>query len=135
MQITREADYAVRCVMYLAAAAGRPAPVGEIADAQGMSTPFTAKILQKLVNAGIAASRRGIKGGFVLGKAPSETTLLEVIEAVQGPLALNVCVVDKKNCDRSSHCSVHPVWMEVQADMKKKLGSYTFERLLKGKPH
>ncbi len=134
MQLTREADYAVRCVLYLASAGGRPAAVGEIAEAQGISAAFTAKILQKLVSAGIAASRRGVKGGFVLARPPAETTLLEVIEAVQGPLALNICVVDRKNCDRNSRCSVHPVWVEVQADMKKKLESYTFERLLNSSP-
>ncbi|MDH4128573.1 MAG: Rrf2 family transcriptional regulator [Spirochaetota bacterium] len=129
MQITRESDYAIRCTLYLVSHADRLATVGDISVNQDIPKAFTAKILQKLVKAGIAKSNKGIKGGFSLNKDPKTITLSNVIEAVQGPIALNICVIDKKACNRSKFCSIHPVWIEIQQELLKKLNSYTVESI------
>ncbi len=131
MQITREADYAIRCVLYLAAHRHETVAVGEIAEAQYIPKTFTAKILQKLVRAGIVASARGKKGGFTLARAPSMISLLDVIETIQGPIPLNMCVIDRKSCERTDYCTVHPVWVELRADFVRKLRSIRFSRLVK----
>ncbi len=131
MEITRETDYAIRCVLFLALQPDRVFMVGEIAEKQDVPKAFLAKILQKLVKGNFVSSIRGVKGGFRLSKNPKDISLLKVIEAVDGPVSLNVCVVDKRNCDRSAHCSIHPVWVDLQQDLAKKLNSIHFDKLVK----
>lgn len=126
MQITRETDYAIRCVYYLAGKAGEVTMVDEIA--RNMDTPksFLAKILQKLARANIVKSYRGVKGGFQLARKPKEINLLEVIEAIQGPVVMNICALDKKMCRLSGTCTIHPVWIEVRKQVEKLLRKRSF---------
>ncbi len=131
MEITRETDYAIRCVLFLAMQPDRVFMVGEIAEKQDVPKPFLAKILQKLVKGNIVSSIRGVKGGFRLFKNPKDISLLNVIEAVDGPVSLNVCVVDKRSCDRSGYCSIHPVWVDLRQDLAKKLNSIHFDKLVR----
>lgn len=131
MFITRETDYAIRCALHLATLKGGVASVADIALESEISKAFAAKILQRLVKAGIVESARGVKGGFSLTKDPSKTSLFEVIAAIQGEPGLNICVVEglEDECDRSGYCPVHPVWKELQADMLRKLSGYSLKRL------
>jgi Rrf2 family protein len=96
--VTRETDYAVRTVLYLARERDRNANVTEIAQAMQIPKSFLAKILQRLVRHHILQSLRGVKGGFMLSKKPSEITLLAVMEAIQGPAGINVCAIDSRRC-------------------------------------
>jgi len=105
--------------------------VGEIAEEQNVPRAFLAKILQKLVKAGIATSVRGVKGGFSLVRAPKEISVLEVIEAVHGPVALNRCVIDSDACDRRRYCAVHPLWASLRDEFRAKLKRIDFARLLR----
>jgi Rrf2 family protein len=130
MYVSREADYAIRCILHMTREPGSIFVVHEIAGPQGIPRSFLAKILQKLAKAGLVTSVRGIKGGFQLARKPEEITILDVIRGVQGPAALNICVLDSKSCFRSSFCSVHPVWVELQDVIEKKLMRYTMKRLL-----
>lgn len=130
MNITRETDYAVRCVLYLAKHHDGVAIVDDIAREMEIPKSFLAKILQKLARAGIVKSTRGVKGGFRLALAPSDISLLRVIEAIQGPLCLNLCLIDDKHCRRSTFCSVHPAWVEIQKTVAKELSAYDFGRFL-----
>ncbi len=101
--------------------------ITDIAKKQDMPKSFVAKILQKLAKAKIVSSTRGVNGGFALRKTPSEITLLHVIEAVQGPIFINSCMVDNKRCSRRSLCSVHPVWIEIRNILIDKLKKYDFQ--------
>ncbi len=130
MLITRETDYAVRCILYLAQERDRIASVTEVARAMHIPKSFLAKILQRLVRSGILASIRGAQGGFRLAKKPAGITLLAIIEAVQGPAAINVCVVDGKRCKLSPTCAVHPVWMDIRKEVENRLKKQTVARLL-----
>lgn len=129
MEITRESDYAIRCVVYLAGRTHDIVMVDEIARGMGIPKSFLAKILQKLTRAGLVKSYRGIKGGFQLARRPRDVTLLDVVEAIEGPIALNRCVVNKTACGRNAVCNVHHVWGEVRADFRAMLKKYNFERL------
>ena len=131
MNITRETDYAVRCVLYLSKNSEAISVVDDIAREMDIPKSFLAKILQKLAKAAIVKSTRGVKGGFRLSMEPSGISLLRVIEAIQGPLCLNVCLIDDRHCKRSTFCSVHPAWMEIQKKMEKELRSYDFGRFLR----
>lgn len=129
MQITRETDYAIRCVLHLAHAPERVVMVEEIAAARYVPVSFLAKILQKLKRAKIVRSFRGVKGGFQLARAPEDVTLLDVIEAIQGKVAMNACAVDPKICELSPFCVVHPIWKDVRADVEQMLRKHDFRSL------
>jgi Rrf2 family nitric oxide-sensitive transcriptional repressor len=129
MQITRETDYAIRCVYYLAGKGNEVTMVDEIARKMCSPKSFLAKILQKLARADIVTSYRGVQGGFRLARKPKEITLLDVIEAVQGPIAMNVCALDKKLCRLSNTCTIHPVWVDVRGQVEKILKKRNFATL------
>ena len=92
---------------------------------------FLAKILQKLTRASLVKSFRGVKGGFQLARLPEEISLLDVVEAVEGELSMNVCALDQTLCGRSKACPVHPAWVEIRKDFRKILKKYNFARLTK----
>jgi len=131
MQITRETDYAIRCVHFLSSAKDGPLIVDRIAEHMCIPKTFLAKILQKLVKAGIVTSFRGAKGGCQLSRRPADITLLDVIEAIQGPVAMNACALDSSVCGLSNTCSDHPVWIEVRKQVENILRNKNFAEFLK----
>lgn len=128
MRINRETDYAIRCILHMSREPQKMHMIADISQAQDVPRSFLAKILQRLARADIVSSTRGVKGGFILNRKPSEITLLDIIETIQGPLAINSCVMDNKSCARKSHCSVHPVWTEIKDFLADKLREYDFEK-------
>jgi len=131
MLITRKADYAVRCVLYLSKEPEQVASVNDIAKNMHIPKTFLAKILQLLMKAGIVESNRGIKGGFKLTKSPGDISLYDVVVAVEGPIATNMCAVDKKVCRLSNSCVVHPIWVDLKKEIEERLKEENFLRLLK----
>lgn len=130
MLITRETDYAVRTVLYLARDHDRIANVTEVAQAMYIPKSFLAKVLQRLVRHHILTSMRGVGGGFRLARKPSQISLLDIMEAVQGPAGINVCAIDSKRCGLSATCSVHPVWVEIRQEVEKRLKRKTIDKLV-----
>ena len=135
MQITRETDYAIRCVLYLTSRTDRVVMVDEISREMAAPKSFLAKILQKLVKADIARSFRGVKGGFQLSREPREITLLDVIEAVEGAIALNSCVLDRTVCGFSSVCVVHPIWINLRGEFTDLLKKHNFADIAEAADH
>ena len=131
MYVTRKADYAMRCVLYLSGNKDKTVSVEEISAAIYVPKSFLAQILQGLMKAGIAVSTRGVKGGFQLAKKPRDINLLEVIEAIQGPSAANICAVDRRMCKLSSRCAIHPVWVKIRKKVEQELREQNFEKLAK----
>ena len=118
MRLTRAADYAARVMIHLASMpADSRASRSELAAAAEVPKPFLGKILQSLVRSGLIHSQRGVSGGFVLGRPPSEVTLLDVIEAVEGPLSLNRCLNPGEGCHRTTWCAAHFLWKDAQQAM------------------
>lgn len=130
MLVTRETNYAVRCVIYLARDGDKVASVGEISKKMIIPKSFLAKILQRLVREGIVNSSRGAQGGFRLHKRPEYITLLEVFMAIQGIAPINTCAVDKRKCKLNSHCCVHPLWVDIRSDVEKRLATKTVADLI-----
>jgi Rrf2 family protein len=131
MLVTRETDYAVRCVLYLARDKDRVSSVTEVSKEMQIPKSFLAKIFQRLVRAGIVRSIRGVNGGFQLARKPSAVSLLDIMTAIQGAEGVNVCAVNSKACRLSSTCAVHPVWVELRKDMLRRLREQTIDRLAK----
>ena len=82
----------------------------EVACEQGVPGTFLAKILRSLADAGIVTSVRGPRGGFRLSRPAHEITFLEIIEAADGPIALNQCTDNGSGCDLMGGCQIHRVW-------------------------
>lgn len=133
MLVTRKTDYAVRCVLYLARENDMIANVTEVSRNIHIPKTFLAKIFQKLAKAGLVESIRGMNGGFRLAKKPSDISLLDVMTAIQGPVGINVCAVNSKRCNKSSTCSVHPVWVELRKEVNQRLQGQTIARLIDGR--
>ena len=129
MQITRETDYAVRCILHLAEKPGKVAMVSEIAEAREIPKSFLAKILQKLTKAGMVKSHRGLRGGYQLAVDPADVTLRHLVETMEGSVALNICAVEKNSCDLREACAMHPVWSRLTRDLSRNLEKYTFKKL------
>lgn len=130
MQITRATDYAVRVMVELASLPeGQKVQLNTLAKATGVRQTFLSKILQRLVHQGLVRSHRGTGGGFCLKALPASVTLLQVIEAMEGPTQLNVCLGDTPGCERKSWCAVHPVWHNAQASLTQVLGGVSIAQL------
>ena len=130
MQLTRTADYAIRVMIHLA---GVPsgARISRETLAQWTQVPveFLGKVLQSLARARLINSHRGTKGGFELARAGSDITVLDVVEAIEGPLQLNICLAQDDQCGRRWWCAGHMVWKEAQAAMAQVLGQSTMDQL------
>ena len=130
LQLTRGGEYGIRAMMYLARfPVGEVSSLHDIGSAQGIPESFLAKILQSLVHAGLASSQRGAHGGFSLARAADRITVREVIEAVDGPIALNGCVLWPEDCQRNQGCTMHHVWEEAQERMMSVLARVTLADL------
>ena len=118
MQLTRAADYAVRVMIHLA---GPPREgrlsLPALAEATDAPESFLSKVLQALARAGFISSRRGQTGGFEISQRGREVSMLEVIEAIDGPIHLNLCLLSGRSCNRKPTCPAHPVWAEAQMAM------------------
>ena len=111
MELTqRRTDYALRLIAILVQNQDRPLSVREAATVQEVPYAFARSIQHDLVLAGLITSVRGAAGGMLLARDPQELTLLELVEAVQGPVSVSVCATDEEWCSRAKHCSFHPVW-------------------------
>ena len=126
MQVTRATDYAVRVLVYLAGLpAGANVRRSEIAKATDAPESFLSKVLQQLVQARMISSQRGSGGGFRLAMASEQVSLLDVVEAIEGPTRLNACMEPGPSCNRKNWCGAHSVWVEAQAALEQVLRGAT----------
>jgi Rrf2 family protein len=131
MEISRRTDYGVRVILDLASLQdGVRASTQEIAERQSIPAPFLAKIVSQLSTSGLVETYRGAGGGVVLARPPSEINLLDVIEALDGPVRLNRCATEPDSCPHNEQCPVHDIWVEAQRDLTQLLTSVTFDSLV-----
>ncbi|MDD2321430.1 MAG: Rrf2 family transcriptional regulator [Geobacteraceae bacterium] len=130
MELTRKGEYAIRGILYLARQPrGQVSLVGEIAEASEVPKTFLAKILQNFVKVGLVSSSRGTGGGFMLARPAEQITLREVVEAVEGPIMPNRCLIGAGTCERDVSCPVHPVWEKVRREIVAILDGVTIAEL------
>ncbi len=135
MQVTRQGDYGIRSVLFLARQPFKKISfVTEISDEYKIPRSFLAKILQKLVKAKIVRSYRGVKGGFSLARQARDISLLDVLEAIEGKVCMNICLHERKRCNFSKHCPVSHVWALAQSRFTDVLKKTNFEELARQKP-
>lgn len=130
MQITRQADYAVRAVLYLARLGpGGRASTAQIAREQKIPLTFLAKIVSQLSSAGVVRATRGAHGGVALARGADEISLLDIIEAIDGPVMLSECTLNPDTCTLSDDCVVRVVWCETRSDLVARLANTKFAKL------
>jgi len=130
MRLTRGADYALRIMMYMSGLPeGQRVGRSAIAGVTEVPEAYLAKILQHLVKARLIRSRPGVHGGFELSRPTSSMSMLEVIEAIDGPAAMAISVVDENARDRSPWCSVRQALLEAQDEMLRVLRASTIAKL------
>lgn len=131
MQITRQADYALRAILYLAKIdPDDRAATSHIAAEQHIPPSFLAKIISQLSIAGLIHTSRGARGGVSLALPPEKISLLSVVEAIDGPITLNECTLNPSICVFGDNCPIHPIWCETQKELVEKLRSTNFAQLL-----
>ena len=130
MRLSHLADYAV---VLMTAAARRPAgarlSATELAGDTGVPLPTTQKLMGQLAASGLLTSARGATGGFALAKAASEITLADIVEAVEGPIAMTVCSEGRNDCALDKHCRVKPHMGIVGDAVRGALGAVSLTEL------
>ncbi len=130
MQLTRAADYGVRVMVALAGYPdGARVSLPELTRATGAPESFLSKVLQALSRSALISSRRGQGGGFEISQLGRGASIRTVIEAIDGPIVLNVCLADGKACKRAAWCPAHPVWADAQQAMLAVLESARIQEL------
>jgi Rrf2 family protein len=131
MQITRRADYALRAVLQVARySPAERATTREIAGQQRIPLPFLAKIITRLVTVGIFETSRGVGGGVSLARPLNTISVLDVIEAIDGPIEVNLCVLDPSACPFPEDCPLHTVFCLTQAWLVDEWRRTTFDKLV-----
>ena len=130
MQIPRRVDYGLRAVIYLSdQQPGKCSSIAEIATNQGVPKKFLEKIIQDLVRSGLIQSKRGAAGGYMLARTPETISFRDVIEALEGPISVNVCLDHAARCDQIPRCTMIGVWTEVQRSVTEVLSRTTIAAL------
>lgn len=133
LQISRKVDYALRAVIYLSLLQdSRPASVKEIATRRRVPQKFLEKIIKDLIRAELVCSHRGAHGGYTLKRPAEQISFRDVIEAVEGPIALNVCVTEQRDCSVLASCNMQRIWQEGQRRMLEFFSDTTLADLAPG---
>jgi Rrf2 family protein len=130
LQISRKIEYGLRAMIFLAAQpAEHVVPFREIAVRMELPQDFLAKILKILVSSRLVKSARGSRGGYRLGRDPRQISMLDVIEAVEGPIKVNVCQDSHDACKLSRSCTMYGVWKLGQQRMLEVYRAATLDKL------
>lgn len=124
IRLTKAGEYGLRAIRYLVENQDATrVSIGDISGSKNIPEPFLRKLFKPLVKNNIIQSTRGVAGGVSLAREPEEISVLEVVEALEGPLALNDCLLDENECEFISECGMHDIWGEAQIAMAKVLRS------------
>jgi Rrf2 family protein len=127
MRLTAKSEYGLLALIDIACRVGGvPVSAREIAERQGIPTKFLEQLFVQLRQAGLVTATRGAKGGFMLGRDASDISVLDIVEALEGPLAPTVC---SGPCDRSPVCAASTVWSRATAALREVFSSTTLSTL------
>lgn len=123
----RKGDYSVRAVLDLARHYGHGRrKTREIAEAMDIPERYLTQILANLVRRDLLVAMAGPDGGYSLARDPGEVTLLEVVEAAEGPIRMETCVLRGGPCDWTDACPVHETWYQAQTALIDRLAAASF---------
>ena len=132
MKLSTRGRYSTRLMLELALRYNEsPIFLKDISASQDISLKYLSQLIIPLKIAGLVKSTRGAHGGYKLGKSPSDISLREIVEAVEGPINLVECIKEPDLCYRSPECITRIVWSEINQDIYLKLQSISLEQMLK----
>jgi len=132
LKLSRESQYALKAMAYLAEQPpGTVLGAKQVADGARIAGPFAAKILLQLRGGGLLLSHRGSQRGYELARAPSEISVREVLEAVEGEDLFQRCVFWSHTCSDATPCMLHPVWQSVRPQVADLMGRLTLADVIR----
>jgi Rrf2 family protein len=137
LRLSKKADYALIAMKHLALR-DRGAPgsssAREIAELYDIPIELMAKVLQRLVRRGLLASHQGTRGGYELARVPTQISVADVIQAIDGPVTVTACSTDDMQCEQYAKCNVRdPLW-RVRERILTALGECTIAELASDGP-
>ena len=133
MIFSNATEYAIRGLSEIASRGARgpdgPIMLDDVIIGTDLPRDFLAKIFQKLVRAGILNSAKGRGGGFALAKPPHEITLIDIVQAIEGPQLLDACVVGLEKCNDQMPCAQHDLYKPIRQRLKDYLRTTTLADL------
>jgi Rrf2 family protein len=130
VRLTAKSEYGLLAVIDLACNyGGGPVSAREIAERREIPPRFLEQLFVSLRRGGIVSAVRGAKGGFTLTRDPSQISVLEVVESLEGPLETSVCDSEHSACARSGACAAAPVWAQATATLRDVFSSMTISEL------
>jgi len=138
LRLSKKADYALIAMKHLAlrgdCRTAGSASAREIAELYDIPIELMAKVLQRLVRGGLLASHQGTRGGYQLARVPSQISVADVIQAIDGPVAVTACSTEEAQCEQYAKCSVRdPLW-RVRERILAALGECTIAELASDPP-
>lgn len=128
--ITREADYAIRVVLYLSQHSDEGAvSTADLAEEMDIPYRFLRKIVRRMVDANLVTSQRGQGGGLRLARPQKDISLANVLTSIDpAGIKLNLCMMNSDECQRSKSCQISKKFAELQVELDQKLSSITFDK-------
>ncbi|MDD3776113.1 MAG: Rrf2 family transcriptional regulator [Actinomycetota bacterium] len=131
MKISTRGRYSTRLMLELASKYSQgPIFLKDVSQAQDISLKYLSQLIIPLKIAGLVKSTRGAHGGYTLSRSPEKITLREIVEAVEGPIAMVECINDPHICSRYRHCVSKDIWAEITQDIYQKLDAVTLQDCL-----
>lgn len=134
LRVTRLTDYATLILATLARQPSRVHAAAELAEQAHLELPTVAKVLKPLARAGLVESFRGANGGYRLARPAAQIALIDVVEAIEGPLGMTECSGDHSNCELESHCGVAGQWRYVNDIIAGALRSVSLAEMVQQQP-
>ena len=125
LRLSKLTDYGAVMMSYMAQQPKEVYSVVEIATAVGVAPPTVSKILKTLARYDLVQARRGSQGGYYLSRPPGEISIVEVIEAIEGPLGITECSVGSGTCTCEAHCRVQTHWQRINGFIRRSLEQVT----------
>jgi FeS assembly SUF system regulator len=136
IRITRLTDYGIVLLTHIAGSPEwRLHNVPDLAEATSLPQPTVSKILKSLAKGGMLESHRGVKGGYALARRPEEISVVDIIAALDGPIAITDCSdVLPGKCDRERLCGVRNNWQRINLAVREALESITLAEMSQSRP-
>jgi len=134
LRVTKLTDYATVLLTTLAAAPARVHSAAELAEVARLELPTVSKILKPLAHAGLVTSFRGANGGYRLARPPSQISLIEIVEAIEGRLGMTECSGEHSSCEHEPHCGVQGHWRRINDVISDTLRGVSLAEMLPSRP-
>jgi len=131
LRITKLTDYGTVVLAHLAANGDSVCSASDVATATGLAPPTVSKLLKVLARSGMVTSTRGVSGGYTLSRSPNDISAADVIDALEGPVAITECSSSDSQCEHEGVCNVGSAWQRINIAMRRALDDISLSDLLR----